>query len=96
MNKEKIFKLSESTNLTLDLKTIIIVLGFTISLVSVYYSLLGQIEEAKLLPHPTLTATEWKIKDELIRTTVQQNAQALQEVKEQLNKIEDRLYEISK
>tara|TARA_R100001463_G_scaffold44370_1_gene92208 strand:+ start:2395 stop:2682 length:288 start_codon:yes stop_codon:yes gene_type:complete len=94
--KNETFKISESTNLTLDLKTIIIVIGFTISLVSVYYSLLNQIEDAKLLPTPTLTATEWKIKDELIRTTVQQNAQALEEIKQQLNKLENRIYEISK
>ena len=88
-------KISENTNLTLDIKTICIVIGFSVSLVSVYYSLLGQIEEAKVLPKPTLSETEWKIKDELIRTTILNNAQALEEVKDKLNTIENRLYEIN-
>ena len=37
MTKEKSFKLSESTNMTLDIKTIVMVIGFTVSLVSVYF-----------------------------------------------------------
>ena len=39
MTKEKSFKVSESTSLQLDLKTIGMVIGFTDSLVSVYFTL---------------------------------------------------------
>tara|TARA_Y100001973_G_C5180788_1_gene324765 strand:- start:1543 stop:1815 length:273 start_codon:yes stop_codon:yes gene_type:complete len=89
-------KISESTNLTLDLKTLIIIIGFVISMVSMYSKLQADIEDAKQLPKPTLSATEWEIKDELIRTTIMQNAEGIEEIKDQLNKIEDRLYEINK
>lgn len=87
-------KLSESTNLTLDLKTIFIIVGFTISLGTMWANLNASIEEAKKLPEPTLTESEWRIKDELIRTTILQNADGIQEIKDRLSIIENRLYEI--
>ena len=59
-----------------------------------YAKLQADIEDAKNLPEPTLSATEWEIKDELIRTTIMQNAEGIEDIKLQLNKIEDRLYEI--
>ena len=87
-------KISESTNLTLDLKTIFLIIGFTISLVTMWANLNASIEEAKKLPEPTLTESEWRIKDELIRTTILQNADGIQEIKDRLSIIENRLYEI--
>jgi len=89
-------KISESTSLTLDLKTLIIIIGFTVSMVMMYAKLQADIEDAKQLPKPTLSATEWEIKDELIRTTIMQNAEGIEEIKDKLNTIENRLYEINK
>ena len=86
--------INEQTKINLDLKTLFIILGFTISMVSMYAKLQADIEDAKHLPEPTLSATEWEIKDELIRTTIMQNAEGIEDIKLQLNKIEDRLYEI--
>ena len=88
--------INEQTKINLDLKTLFIILGFTISMVSMYAKLQADIEDAKNLPEPTLSATEWEIKDELIRTTIMQNAEGIEDIKLQLNKIEDRLYEINK
>jgi hypothetical protein len=89
-------KISESTNLTLDIKTLIIIIGFAVSMVSMYAKLQADISDAKELPKPTLSATEWAIKDELIRTTIMQNANGIEEIKNKLNTIESRLYEINK
>ena len=88
--------INEQTKINLDLKTLFIILGFTISMVSMYAKLQADIEDAKNLPEPTLSATEWEIKDELIRTTIMNNASGIEDIKKQLNKIEDRLYEINK
>jgi|TARA_R100001443_G_scaffold115895_1_gene134792 Mg2+ and Co2+ transporter CorA len=88
--------LNENTTLNLDIKTLIIIITFTISMVTMYAKLQADILEARDLPKPTLTATEWQIKDELIRTTVQQNAKGIEEIKSKLNTIEERLYEINK
>jgi hypothetical protein len=103
MTKEKSIKISESTNLQLDLKTIVIVIGFTVSLVSVYFSLKADIAEAKELPEPTISATEFEMKDLLVRENIkntliitENNAKGIQELKEKLIVIENRLYELSK
>tara|TARA_B100000519_G_C14261030_1_gene448064 strand:+ start:21263 stop:21538 length:276 start_codon:yes stop_codon:yes gene_type:complete len=88
--------LNENTLINLDLKTLFIIVGFVVSMVSMYAKLQADIEDAKLLPKPTLSATEWEIKDELIRTTIMQNAVGIDEIKDKLNTIENRLYEINK
>ena len=88
--------INENTNLTLDIKTLCIIIGFAVSMVSMYAKLQADIEDAKHLPKPTLSATEWEIKDELIRTTIMQNAEGIEEIKDKLNTIENRLYEINK
>ena len=89
-------KINESTAINLDLKSLIMIIGFTVSMVMMYAKLQSDIEDAKNLPKPTLTATEWQIKDELIRTTIMQNAEGIEEIKDKLNTIENRLYEINK
>jgi len=89
-------KINESTAINLDLKTLIMIIGFTSSMVLMYAKLQADIEDAKQLPKPTLSATEWEIKDELIRTTIMQNAEGIEEIKDKLNTIENRLYEINK
>lgn len=89
-------KINESTAINLDLKSLIMIIGFTVSMVMMYAKLQADIEDAKQLPKPTLSATEWEIKDELIRTTIMQNAEGIEEIKDKLNTIENRLYEINK
>ena len=96
MKNEKSLQIGEGSLLTLDIKTLIIIIGFTVSMVMMYAKLQADIEDAKNLPKPTLSATEWEIKDELIRTTIMQNAEGIKEIKSQLNTIENRLYEINK
>ena len=96
MKNDKSLQIGESSLLTLDIKTLIMIIGFTVSMVMMYAKLQADIEDAKQLPKPTLSATEWEIKDELIRTTIMQNAEGIEEIKDKLNTIENRLYEINK
>ena len=88
-------KLSPNTTLTLDLKTLILVLGFTITMVSMYAKLQAGISETKLLPLPSISATEFEMKDLLIRETVENNAKGIEDIKKQLTIIEGRLYDIN-
>ena len=85
--KDKSFKINEGTNLTLDLKTIGIVIGFTISLVSVYYSLLGQIEEAKELPKPEISRVEFDLKDTNVRSTIYNIEEQVKDNSDNLDKL---------
>jgi Mg2+ and Co2+ transporter CorA len=87
-------KVSENTELTLDLKTIGIIVAGTISLAGMYFTLNAEIELAKELPKPELTRTEYDLKDQLIRETIENTASQVQENSNKLDKIDEKLYEI--
>ena len=87
-------ELNEGTKITLDLKTIGILL-FTVSVViGMWFTLQGDIEEAKKLPEPPIDRIEYDLKDELIRQTIMDTQEDVEEMKEQLKKIDERLYEL--
>tara|TARA_R100001463_G_C3514422_1_gene220261 strand:+ start:654 stop:932 length:279 start_codon:yes stop_codon:yes gene_type:complete len=86
--------LSEKTQVTLDLKTIGIVIGGAISLATLYFTLQKDIELAKELPKPTITRTEYDLKDQLVRETIMNTQEKVQENSDKLDKIDEKLYEI--
>ena len=45
-------KIGENTNITVDLKTIGMIIGFTITIASLYFVMQADIAEAKELPRP--------------------------------------------
>jgi hypothetical protein len=87
-------KINENTEVTLDLKTIIMVVGGVISLVAMYFALQKEIEVAKDLPEPTITRAEYDLKDQLIRETIMNTKQKVDENSAKLDRIESKLFEI--
>ena len=87
-------KISEDTNVQLDLKTIGMIIAGAISLAAMYFTLTAEIELAKELPKPELTRTEYDLKDQLIRETIENTAEQVQENSEKLDKVDEKLYEI--
>ena len=87
-------KISESTELTLDLKTIILVIMGVVSLVGMYFSLQKYIHVAKELPKPEISRTEYDLKDQLIRETIINTQKKVEENSDKLDKIDEKLYEI--
>ena len=57
-------KISENTNIQLDLKTVIGIIMVTASFVGMYYTLQADIEEAKKLPPVEVTRLEYELKEE--------------------------------
>ena len=88
--------IGENTKVTLDLKTIGIIISFVITVASMYFALKSDIAEAKELPKPEISRTEYDLKDELVRTTILDTQDDVEEIKEKLDKIDERLYEIQK
>lgn len=88
-------KVSESTEVTLDMKTLAVVISFVITVVGMWFALQGEIDEAKRLPEPVVTRTEYDLKDKLIRETIMNTQDKVQENGQKLDLIEERLYEIS-
>ena len=87
-------KVSESTELTLDLKTIGIIVAGAISLAGMYFTLNAEIELAKKLPEPSISRTEYDLKDQLIRETIENTAKQVEENSNKIDKIDEKLYEI--
>jgi hypothetical protein len=57
-------KISENTNVTLDLKTVIAIIAITASFVGMYYTLQADIEEAKKLPPIEVERLEYDLKEQ--------------------------------
>jgi len=89
-------KIGENTDVTLDLKTIGIIVGFAVSLSSMYFVLKADIAQAMVMPIPEVSATEFQYKDQIIREAIMTTQEDVKEMKETLKLLETRLYEISK
>ena len=86
-------EISEDTVVGLSLKTIYIIIGASVVLALGYFKLEAGIAEAKQLPEPVISRTEYDLKDELIRETIMNTQEDVEDIKVQLDKIEDRLFE---
>jgi len=82
-------KISESTEVKLDLKTIFSVIIVTASFVGMYYTLQTDIEEAKHLPPSEIQRLEYDLKEEWNS----EHITALEERVERLEQVEDVLFE---
>ena len=89
-------KIGEETQVTLDLKTIGMIVGFVIMLAGMWFTLQADIAQAKELPAPVIDRVEYDLKDELIRQTIMDTQEDVEEIKETIDKIDERLYEIQK
>lgn len=87
-------EISENTKLTLDIKTIALIIAGAGSLITMYLTLQKDIDEAKRLPEPSITRTEYDLKDQLIRQTIINTQEQVEENSKKLDKIDEKLYEI--
>ena len=87
-------KISENTEVQLDLKTIAIIVVGAVSLASEYFALQSDIELAKKLPEPEIKKSEYDLKDELIRNTVININEKVNNNSKKLDKIDEKLFEI--
>ena len=87
-------QIGEETKVTLDLKTIGMIITFVIMLAGMWYTLQADIAQAKELPVPVIDRIEYDLKDELIRQTIMDTQEDVEEIKETIDKIDERLYEI--
>ena len=89
-------QIGEETKVTLDLKTIGMIVGFVIMIAGMWFTLQADIAQAKELPVPVIDRVEYDLKDELIRQTIIDTQEDVEEIKETIEKIDERLYEIQK
>ena len=89
-------QISEETKVTLDLKTIGIIIGGVVSLTTMWFALQSDIALAMQMPEPVIDRVEYDLKDELIRQTIMDTQEDVDKILEDLKKIDERLYDIQK
>ena len=87
-------QIGEDTKVTLDLKTIGLIIGGVVSLASMYFIMQADIARAMELPAPVIDRVEYDLKDELIRQTIMDTQDDVEEIKETIDKIDQRFYDI--
>ena len=87
-------QIGEDTKVTLDLKTIGLIIGGVVSLTTMWFALQSDIALAMQMPEPVIDRVEYDLKDELIRQTIMDTQDDVEEIKETIDKIDQRLYEI--
>ncbi len=82
-------ELGKDTKLTFSIETLVS-LGVTIFvLVGMWFTLQADIEEAKLLPEPEVSRTEYDLKDQMIRETIMDTQDDVKEIKDDVKNIEN-------
>lgn len=94
--EQKAPQIGEQTKVTLDLKTIAMIIGFVISLSTMWFTLKADIALAMERPEPTIERVEYDLKDELVRQTIMDTQQDVDLILSKLEKLEERVYELSK
>ena len=89
-------QIGEETKVTLDLKTLGMIGAAIVTLVGMWFALQADIALAKELPEPVIDRIEYDLKDELIRQTIMDTQEDVEAMRDQLDKIDERLYEIQK
>ena len=87
-------QIGEETKITLDLKTIGMILVGVATVVGMWFALQADIEEAKELPvapPPDVTRMEYDMKDQLIRQTIMTTQDDVKELKEDMKRIEEKI-----
>ena len=88
-------ELNEETSFKLSIKTMIGI-GFAMAtIIGMWFALQADIAEAKelpVIPPDEVTRMEFQMKDQMIRNTIMDTQKDVEEIKETLDKIEDKLY----
>ena len=87
-------ELSEDTGFKVSIKTLLGIGAAMATVISMWFMLQADIEEAKLLPEPTppeISRMEFDMKDQLVRQTIMTTQEDVKEIKEQLEKLNDKI-----
>ena len=88
-------EIGKDTKVKLSLETIISLGVVLVTMTGMWFTLQADIADAKELPAPLppeVTRMEFQMKDEMIRNTIMNTQEDVKEIKETLEKIEDKLY----
>jgi hypothetical protein len=89
-------ELNEDSGFKVSIKTLIAIGAAMATVISMWFMLQADIEDAKNLPEPPpqdVTRMEFDMKDQMIRQTIITTQEDVEDIKVTLEKIEDKLYD---
>jgi len=86
-------ELNENTGFKISIKTLIGIGAAISTVIGMWFMIQADIADAKNLPAPDVTRMEFDMKDQMIRQTIITTQEDVKEIKESIEKIEDKLYE---
>ena len=89
-------ELNENTGFNVSIKTLLGIGAAMATVISMWFILQADIEEAKQLPvveipAPEITRMEFDMKDQLVRQTIMTTQEDVKEIKKQLEKLNDKI-----
>ena len=79
-----------------DMKTLAMFVITISTVIGMWFTLQADIARAMELPEPQIERIEYDLKDELIRQTIMDTQEDVEDILKKLEKLDERLYEISK
>ena len=80
-------EVSKDTKFSLSIETAIIVVVSIGMIVGMWFTLQGDIEEAKLLPEPEVSRMEYDLKDQMIRDSIVNTESKVEKLEEKVDDI---------
>jgi xanthine/uracil permease len=89
-------ELNEDTGFNVSIKTLLGIGAGMATIISMWFMLQADIQEARELPiieipPPEITRMEFDMKDQLVRQTIMTTQEDVKEIKEQLEKLNDKI-----
>ena len=87
-------ELNEDTGFTVSIKTLLGIGAGMATVISMWFILQADIEEAKLLPEPPspeITRMEFDMKDQIVRQTIMTTQEDVKELKSDMDRIEEKI-----
>jgi|TARA_A100001388_G_C28699065_1_gene465214 plasmid maintenance system antidote protein VapI len=95
MSELDIEKIKKS-KFNISVENLITIGAVVVTVTGMWYSLQADIELAKELPEPPVSRTEYDLKDQLIRETIINTQEKVEENGKKLEDIDNKLYEMLK
>lgn len=89
-------ELDKKTKFTLSIETLISLAVSIFMLVGMWFSLQADIEEAKELPEPPVSRTEYDLKDQMIRNSIMNTEEKVEKLEEKVDDIKEDTRSINK
>lgn len=87
-------ELSKDSKFSISIETLGALAVALATVIGMWFTLQSEIELAKQLPPSEVSRTEYDLKDQLIRETIMNTQEKVEQNGDKLDKIEERLYQI--